>query len=58
MWTKPSGAVYRDARAKWRPPKGDATVCWQPHSTLHDKFVQPFYFVSYYFFELNIMISF
>ena len=48
-WAELNGAVCRDARAEWRPPKGGATVRWQPHSTLSGMFVQPFYFVSYYF---------
>jgi len=55
-WAEPNGAVYRDARAEWRPPKGGATVREQPCSTLHGMFVQSFYFVSYYFLELNMMI--
>ena len=40
------------------PPKGDATVCGQPCLTLRCMFVQSFYFVSYYFLELNMMIFF
>jgi len=38
--------------------KGGPTVHHQPRSTHRGMFVQPFYFVSYYFFELNMMISF
>ena len=38
--------------------KGSATVHRQPRSTHRGMFVQPFYFVSYYFLELNMMIYF
>jgi hypothetical protein len=38
--------------------RGGAIVHRQPHLTLCGMFVQPFYFVSYYFLELNMMISF
>jgi len=43
---------------EWRPPKWGATIHRQPRSTLCGMFVQPFSFVSYYFLELNLMISF
>jgi len=36
-----------------RPPKWGATVRWQPRSTLCGIFVQPFYFVSYYFYWIE-----
>ena len=39
-------------------PKRGVTVRGQPRSTLCDMFVISFYFVSYYFFELNMMIFF
>jgi len=39
-----------------RSPKGGATVHGQPCSALHGMFIQSFYFVSYYFLELNMMI--
>ena len=48
-WVEPNEAISRDARAEWRPPKEGATVRWQPRTTLHGMFVQPFYFLSYYF---------
>jgi hypothetical protein len=57
-WAEPNGAVCGNTRAKWRPPKKGAKVRRQPRSTLCDMFIQPFYFVSYYFLELNMMISF
>jgi hypothetical protein len=53
MWAEPDGAVCGDARAESRPPKGGATVRWQPCSTLRGMFVQPFYFVSYYFYWIE-----
>ena len=49
MWAEPDGAVCGDARAESRPPKGGATVRWQPRSTFCGMFIQPFYFVSYYY---------
>jgi len=52
-WAKSNGAVCRDARAESRPPKGGATVRWQPRSTLCGMFVQLFYFVSYYFYWIE-----
>ena len=55
-WAEPNGAVCRDARAKSRPLKGGATVHGQLCSTLRGMFVQSFYFVTYYFLELNMMI--
>jgi hypothetical protein len=33
--------------------KGGATVCWQPRSTLCGMFIQPFYFISYYFYWIE-----
>jgi len=53
MWAEPDGAVCGDARAESRPPKGGTTVRWQPCSTLRGMFVQPFYFVSYYFYWIE-----
>ena len=53
MWTDPNGVVYRDARVKWSPPKGRATVRWQPRSALCGMFVKPIYFVSYYFYWIE-----
>ena len=53
MWADLNRAVCWDARAKSRPPKGGATVRWQPCSTLSGMFVQPFYFVSYYFYWIE-----
>jgi hypothetical protein len=53
MWAEPDGAVCGDARAESRPLKGGTTVCWQPCSTLRGMFVQPFYFVSYYFYWIE-----
>jgi hypothetical protein len=53
MWVEPNGAVCEDARVKSRPSKGSATVRWQPRSTLCGMFVQPFYFVSYYFYWIK-----
>jgi len=41
---------------KSRPPKRGASVRGQPCSALRGMFVQSFYFVSYYFLELNMMI--
>jgi hypothetical protein len=54
-WTcaEPNGAVCWDARAESRPLKGGATIRWQPCSTLCSMFVQPFYFVSYYFYWIE-----
>jgi len=52
-WAEPNRAVCRDARAESIPSKGGATVCWQPRSTLYGMFVQPFYFVSYYFYWIE-----
>jgi len=43
---------------EWRLLKRGATVCRQPRLTLCGMFVQLFYFVSYYFLEMNMMISF
>jgi hypothetical protein len=57
-WAKPNRAFCGDARAEWIPLEGGAAVRRQPHLTLHGMFVQPFSFVSYYFLELNLMISF
>jgi hypothetical protein len=57
-WAEPNEAFSRDARAEWRSRKGGVIVRWQPCSTLCGMFVQPFSFVSYYFLELNLMISF
>jgi hypothetical protein len=57
-WAEPIGVVCADARAEWRPLKGGATVHRQPLSTLHGMFVQPFYFISYYFLKFNMMNSF
>jgi len=48
MWAEPDGAVFGDARAESRLSKRGATVRWQPCSTFHGMFVQPFYFVCYY----------
>jgi hypothetical protein len=56
-WAEPNRAVCRDACVEWRPPKKGATVRWQLRSTFRGMFVQPFYFISYYFLELNMMIS-
>jgi len=53
MWAEPDGAVCGVARAESRPLKGGATIHWQPCSTLHGMFVQPFYFVSYYFYWIE-----
>jgi hypothetical protein len=53
---KANGVVCRNARVESRPPKGGATVCGQPCITFHGMFVQAFYFVSYYFLELNMII--
>jgi len=39
-----------------RPPKKGAAVRGQPCSAFHGMFVQSFYFVSYYFLELNMRI--
>ena len=52
MWAEPNRVVYWDACAESRSPKGGATVRWQP-STLYGMFVQPFYFVSYYFYWIE-----
>jgi len=57
-WAEPNEAFCRDARAEWRPRKDGVRVRWQPCSTLRGMFVQLFSFVSYYFLELNLMISF
>jgi hypothetical protein len=57
-WAELNRAFCGDARAKWRLSKGGVTVRRQLHSTLRGMFVQPFSFVSYYFLELNLMISF
>ena len=57
-WVEPNEAVCKDARAESRPPKEGATVRGQPCSTLRGIFVQSFYFISYYFLELNMMICF
>ena len=57
-WAELNRAFYGDARAKWRLSKGGVTVRRQLHSTLRGMFVQPFSFVSYYFLELNLIISF
>ena len=43
--------VRSEDRQKW-----GATVRGQSCSTLHGMLVQSFYFVSYYFLELNMMI--
>jgi len=56
MWAESNGAVCRDACAKSRPLKGDAAIRGQPCSTLCGTFVHSFYFVSYYFLELHMMI--
>ena len=53
MWAELNGAVCWDAHAESRPPKEGATVRWQPCSTLCGMFVQPFYFVSYYFYWIE-----
>jgi hypothetical protein len=53
MWAEPNGAVCWDARAESKPLKGGATVRWQPCSTLCGMFVQPLYFVSYYFYWIE-----
>jgi hypothetical protein len=37
-------------------PKGGATVRGQPCSALRGMFIHSFYFISYYFLELNMMI--
>ena len=52
-WAELNGAICWDARIESRPLKEGATVCWQPHSTLCDMFVQPFYFISYYFYWIE-----
>jgi hypothetical protein len=51
-------AFCGDAHAKWRPPEGGATIRRQSRSTLRGMFVQPLSFVSYYFLELNLMMTF
>jgi len=51
------GAFCKNARAESRPPKGGATVRGQPCSTLRDMFIQSFYFISYYFLELNMIFK-
>jgi hypothetical protein len=55
-WAEPNKAFCGNIWAGWRPPKGDATVHRQLRSTLCGMFVQPFFFISYYFLELNLMI--
>jgi len=55
-WAESNGAICRDACAESRPPKGGAIVHGQLCSALRGMFVQSFYFVSYYFLELNMMI--
>jgi hypothetical protein len=57
-WVELNGAVCRDARAKSRPPKWGATIHGQPCSIIRGMFVQSFYFLCYYFLELNMMIFF
>jgi len=54
MWAESNGAVYRDACAESRPPKGGAAVRGQPCSALHGMFILSFYFVSYYFLKLHL----
>jgi len=56
MWTESNGAVCRDACAESRPPKRGAAVCEQPCSALCGMFIHSFYFISYYFLELHMMI--
>ena len=56
MWTESNGAVCRDACAESRPPKRGAAVCGQPCSALCGMFIHSFYFISYYFLELHMMI--
>jgi hypothetical protein len=53
MWAEPDGAVRGDTRAESRPLKGGTAVRWQPCLTLRGMFVQPFYFVSYYFYWIE-----
>jgi hypothetical protein len=50
LWRRTCGVQITKGRG--------ATVRWQPCSTFRGMFVQPFYFVSNYFLELNMMISF
>jgi hypothetical protein len=50
--------LFVETRTDSRPPKGGAIVRGQPCSTLHGMFVQSFYFISYYFLKLNMMIFF
>jgi hypothetical protein len=55
-WAEPNGVLCRNTRAEWRLPKRGVIVRRQPRSTLCGMFVKPFSCVSYYFFELNLMI--
>jgi hypothetical protein len=57
-WPEPHGTVCRDTNAEWKPLKEGVTVRSQLYSTFHCMFVQLFYLLTYYFLELNMMISF
>jgi hypothetical protein len=53
MSTTSNGAVCWNARTESRPPKRSTIVRWQPRLILCGMFVQPFYFVSYYFYWIE-----
>ena len=53
MSTPSNGAVCWNARTESRPPKRSTIVRWQPRLILCGMFVQPFYFVSYYFYWIE-----